>query len=125
MRKIGIPRGQVFVQTYSVGVPDASAPIRVSYMAMRASAGPCGRWPEDILKDDANNKHYADFGCSYQHNLAAQIANPVRSSGAAQTDLDRPGEPRQRVGPVQGPRRGAGLHRQFGSQLLGPQTSGE
>jgi pilus assembly protein CpaD len=25
---------------------------------------------------NTENKHYADFGCSYQRNLAAQIADP-------------------------------------------------
>ena len=43
---------------------------------MRAQTDKCGRWPEDLLHD-AENKHYADFGCSYQNNLAAQIANPA------------------------------------------------
>ena len=27
--------------------------------------------------DTSENKHYADFGCSYQNNLAAQMANPA------------------------------------------------
>ena len=26
---------------------------------------------------NSENKHYANFGCSYQNNLAAQIANPA------------------------------------------------
>ena len=29
------------------------------------------------LATTSENKHYADFGCSYQNNLAAQIANPA------------------------------------------------
>ena len=44
---------------------------------MRAQTDKCGRWPEDILQNSAENKHYANFGCSYQNNLAAQIANPA------------------------------------------------
>ncbi len=75
MKRLGIPKSRVYVQPYQVDQPEASAPIRVSYAAMRANVGPCGRWPDDIL-NDAENKHYADFGCSYQNNLAAQIANP-------------------------------------------------
>ena len=43
---------------------------------MRAQTNKCGRWPDDLL-DNAENKHYADFGCSYQNNLAAQIADPA------------------------------------------------
>ena len=56
---------------------DDGSPIRVSYPDMRAAvAGKCGRWPDDIL-NHAENKHYANFGCSYQNNLAAQVANPA------------------------------------------------
>jgi pilus assembly protein CpaD len=41
-----------------------------------------------MLKD-ADNKHYADFGCSYQNNLAAQVANPADLLGPRkQTPVD-------------------------------------
>jgi pilus assembly protein CpaD len=45
------------------------------FSAMRAQTDKCGRWPEDILQT-SENKHYANFGCSYQNNVAAQIADP-------------------------------------------------
>lgn len=73
VRKSGI--SSVYVQSYPVDAPDVSAPVRVTYVAVRAQTGPCGRWPEDIA-NTPDNKHYANFGCSYQNNLAAQIANP-------------------------------------------------
>jgi pilus assembly protein CpaD len=39
--------------------------------------------------NNAENKHYADFGCSYQNNLAAQIANPADLIGPRkQTSID-------------------------------------
>ena len=39
--------------------------------------------------DNAENKHYADFGCSYQNNLAAQIANPADLLGPRKlTEVD-------------------------------------
>lgn len=76
MRRQGVPRGRILVKSYFASSPGASAPVRVSYAALKASAGPCGRWPEDIA-DTTNNKHYANFGCSYQRNLAAQMANPA------------------------------------------------
>ena len=75
-RSQGVHPGNILVQAYQVASPAASAPIRVSYYAMRASTGACGRWPEDMLKNH-DNKHWANFGCSYQNNLAAQIANPA------------------------------------------------
>ncbi len=55
---------------------------------MRAQTDKCGRWPEDIL-ETSENKHYANFGCSYQNNLAAQIANPADLLGPRkQTPID-------------------------------------
>jgi pilus assembly protein CpaD len=74
-RASGVRRGNIAILSYHVDAPDSQPPIRVSYSKVVASAGPCGRWPEDLMKD-AENKHYADFGCSYQRNLAAQVANP-------------------------------------------------
>jgi pilus assembly protein CpaD len=76
MRREGIPRERIVVQSYFAPSPESPAPIRVSYAVLKASAGPCGRWPEDIA-DTTENRHYANFGCSYQNNLAAQIANPA------------------------------------------------
>ncbi len=76
LRGIGVHGGSILVDYYDAGDPRVSAPIRVSYSAMRASAGKCGRWPDDILKT-SDNKHYANFGCSAQNNLAAQVANPA------------------------------------------------
>ncbi len=72
----GVRAGNIVVQSYSVAKPDAVAPIRISYYALSAGTGPCGRWPEDMLDGSADNKHWANFGCSYQNNLAAQVANP-------------------------------------------------
>lgn len=73
--KNGIPDYKIATASY-LAEPNAVAPIRVTYTAMKATAGKCGRWPADILQD-GENRHYANFGCSYQNNLAAQIANPA------------------------------------------------
>ena len=73
MRHSGI--SNVYVASYQVGAPDALPPIRVTYTAIRAQTGKCGRWPADLM-ENSENKHWANFGCSYQNNLAAQIANP-------------------------------------------------
>jgi pilus assembly protein CpaD len=73
LRRSGV--GHVDIASYPVDAPDASAPIRVSYSVIRATTGKCGRWPADLL-ENSENKHYANFGCSYQNNLAAQVANP-------------------------------------------------
>lgn len=75
LRREGVHGGSILVDYYDAGAPGVSAPIRITYTALRASAGKCGRWPEDMLKT-GDNKHWANFGCSYQNNLAAQVANP-------------------------------------------------
>ncbi len=88
MQTKGVPGGRIVTLPYKAGAPEASAPIRVVYGRMQASTGPCGRWPADVL-DDSENKHYANFGCSYQNNLAAQIANPADLLGPReQTEID-------------------------------------
>lgn len=71
----GIKRDRVVVVSYQAGSSEASAPVRVSYIAVRAQTDKCGRWPADLV-ETSENRHYADFGCSYQNNLAAQMANP-------------------------------------------------
>ncbi|WP_187969018.1 CpaD family pilus assembly protein [Aquibium microcysteis] len=84
----GIPAGRVVSMPYEAGAPEASPPIRVSYRRMKASTGPCGRWPADIA-NTVDNKHYANFGCAYQNNLAAQMANPADLLGPrAPGDID-------------------------------------
>jgi pilus assembly protein CpaD len=87
-RASGVHGGNILVQTYQVTAPDASAPIRVTYYALTASTDQCGRWPEDLMKT-SENKHWANFGCSYQNNLAAQVANPTDLIGPrATTSVD-------------------------------------
>jgi pilus assembly protein CpaD len=76
------------VVPYQAGSSEASAPVRVSFIAVRAQTDKCGRWPEDLV-ESSENKHYADFGCSYQNNLAAQMANPADLLGPRkQTTID-------------------------------------
>ena len=76
MRAGGVPEGYILHQPYDASAYGDSAPIRLAYAEMRASTGKCGRWPEDML-NNTDNKHWANFGCSYQNNLAAQVANPA------------------------------------------------
>lgn len=76
LRAAGVPDGRILHQPYDATRYGESAPVRLVYAEMRASTGPCGRWPSDLM-DNAENKHWANFGCSYQNNLAAQIANPA------------------------------------------------
>ncbi len=53
-----------------------------------ASTTPCGKWT-GIWPQFRENKHYANFGCSYQNNMAAMIANPADLLGPrATTEVD-------------------------------------
>lgn len=72
----GVSDSRIAVSHYQADPSETAAPIRVAYTSLQAQTGKCGRWPADIL-ENAENKHYANFGCSYQNNLAAQIANPA------------------------------------------------
>jgi pilus assembly protein CpaD len=84
----GVKRNRIVMTAYQSAVPEASAPVRVAFVAVRAQTDKCGRWPEDLLQT-SENKHYADFGCSYQNNLAAQMANPNDLLGPRkQSDID-------------------------------------
>lgn len=76
VRAEGVPPDRVMVRSYHVASSGESAPVRMSYAAMKAQTGQCGRWPDDIL-ETTDNRHYANFGCAYQNNLAAQVANPA------------------------------------------------
>jgi len=56
-------------------------PIRLSYPRMKAVAGPCGLWPDDLgpsvkNKNYYDNTDYYNFGCAYQRNMAAMVDNP-------------------------------------------------
>lgn len=77
LAKEGVPSDRLILVPYQASLDGDAAPIRLSYFATDAWTGECGRWPEDILAGGNENKHYANFGCATQHNLAAQIADPM------------------------------------------------
>lgn len=75
-RESGVPPGRIMMSSYQAGSNEVAAPVRVSFTGVKAHTNKCGRWPEDIGSSQ-HNKLYANFGCSYQSNLAAQMANPT------------------------------------------------
>jgi len=78
----GVPPRGLTVRHYHPENPRQMAAIRLSYPRLRAEAGPCGLWPDD-LGPTINNKHYFDnkdyynFGCANQRNMAAMVDNPA------------------------------------------------
>ena len=78
----GVPPRGITVRHYHPEDPRQLATIRLNYPKISAVAGPCGLWPEDLgpsIKDKSyfENKSYYNFGCAYQHNMAAMVDNPA------------------------------------------------
>ncbi|MEX3011049.1 CpaD family pilus assembly protein [Hoeflea sp. TYP-13] len=72
----GIPARRIRIVSYQAAAQNDAAPIRLSFKAIGAHTAQCGKWPEDLVYNTLENKHYENFGCATQNNLAAQIANP-------------------------------------------------
>jgi len=51
------------------------AHVSLSFSRRFAKTKQCGSWTKDFT-DSHDNRPHGDFGCSNQHNLAAQVANP-------------------------------------------------
>ncbi|MBB4952878.1 pilus assembly protein CpaD [Agrobacterium vitis] len=73
----GVPSTKMIERPYQAQASGDAAPIRLSYVATTAVAGPCGQWPEDLANDTSQNKSWENFGCATQANLAAQLASPT------------------------------------------------
>jgi pilus assembly protein CpaD len=87
----GVPRGQIDVAPYEVGDHAQMAPLRLSYLRVKAVVPSCGIWPE-TQPNPINNSQYHNFGCATNQNLAAMVANPadlVRPRPMTPADGDR------------------------------------
>jgi pilus assembly protein CpaD len=76
----GVPPKGVVVRKYHP-IGSALATVRISYPRIRAQAGPCGLWPQDIgpsfRRDYFENQPPWNLGCATQRNLAAMVDNPA------------------------------------------------
>lgn len=79
LREHGIPDGAVHIAPYGSGYA-GDPPVVISYLGYRAVASDCSNWSENLSVTTANRLS-PNFGCAYQHNIAAQVADP--------RDLDR------------------------------------
>lgn len=68
---MGVPKARILVGTRE----DADSRVQLGFIAYKASTNPCGDWSENAA-DTAGNRTSANFGCSVQQNIAAQIADP-------------------------------------------------
>lgn len=78
----GVAPRQLAVTGYGVANPSLSSPLRLSFQRMEAKvASQCGLWPQDLGVGDGGfsgrNEPHWNLGCSFQSNVAAQVADPV------------------------------------------------
>lgn len=74
----GIKPNHIVLTSYDPKDVSASAPIRLTFVAVTAITGDCGQWPTDLFGPTIrDNTNWENFGCATQQNLAAQIANPA------------------------------------------------
>src|SRR6201999_1592228 len=76
----GVPPNGVVVRRYHPDDVRHLPPIRLSYARMKAVAGPCGLWPDDLgpsvkNKNYYDNTDYYNFGCATQRNRGGMVDN--------------------------------------------------
>ena len=76
----GVPVGGIAVRSQPTD-PAQLTPIVLAYPRVAATAGPCGRWPNDLgpgagIEYDTNEPYW-NLGCSMQRNLAAMVEEPA------------------------------------------------
>lgn len=76
LRAGGVPNERIVMRSYAVSDIQASAPVRLSFMRVKAKVQNCGNWPDGMVTNSENMGTY-NFGCAYQANLAAVIDNPA------------------------------------------------
>ena len=77
----GVPPQAIALRSSRPGHPGKLATLRLHYPRIKADAGPCGLWPQDLgptyQRIYFENQEYWNFGCASQRNLAAMVENPA------------------------------------------------
>ena len=76
LRQSGVSPRAIDYRVYRAGSEERNAPVRIAYSRIAAQTAPCGPWPDQVA-DNGENRHYFNFGCATQQNLAAIVANPL------------------------------------------------
>ena len=80
MVQAGVPNSGIGIRPYPAG-GNRLATLRLNYPRVKAIAGPCGLWPDDLgptyERKHYENVEYWNFGCASQRNLASMVANPA------------------------------------------------
>lgn len=72
----GVNPRSIDFRSYRAQSGENTAPVRLAYAAVTAQAAPCGPWPDQASRN-GENRHYANYGCATQGNLAAIVSNPL------------------------------------------------
>ncbi len=73
----GVAATSIERRNYTAEGPNDAAPIRLSHTRLVAQVPHrCGQWPNQAI-GHADNSDYWNFGCAYQANMAAMVANPA------------------------------------------------
>jgi pilus assembly protein CpaD len=70
---LGVARSHIMVGSQDATATDGK--VEVGYIAYEARIEPCGDW-SDNAADTFDNTPMPNFGCSVQHNIAAELADP-------------------------------------------------
>lgn len=75
---MGVPQAAIDRRPYKPTEPLSFAPVRIAYSQVRAVAGPCGLWIDNMGPGFhlMENDPYWNHGCAVQRNLAAMVVNP-------------------------------------------------
>lgn len=76
LRKSGIDPHSIDYRVYRASKDERVAPVRVAFNRIGATTAPCGPWPDDMTATKYN-RHFANYGCATQQNLAALVENPL------------------------------------------------
>jgi pilus assembly protein CpaD len=72
----GVNPRSIDFRVYRAQSGENTAPIRLAYAGVTAQTAPCGPWPDQVARN-GENRHYANYGCATQQNLAAIVADPL------------------------------------------------
>jgi pilus assembly protein CpaD len=70
---MGVPKDHILVASHDA--PDGDMRVEINYVSYQAHTDKCGDWSENLAYS-ADNLTPKNFGCSVQHNIAAQVADP-------------------------------------------------
>jgi pilus assembly protein CpaD len=76
LRQTGVVAEAIDYRVYQASAEERIAPVRLAYNRIAAHTAPCRPW-SDQMTVTAQNRHYGNYGCASQQNLAAMVTNPL------------------------------------------------